>query len=323
MLIRTPPPWQLRDRDTTPEAAWQNRRELMKALALLPIVAGCEKTVGGLAELQPVGPVPERFEWTLPPVTRDPAWSEVPAGRTLTHEINAASYNNFYEFTTEKDQVWRMAGSLKVRPWTVEVGGACLKPRTFDLEEILTTMPLEERIYRFRCVEAWSMVVPWTGLPLKALLAAVEPTGSAKYVRMVTLGDRKQFPGIAASGWYPWPYHEALTMQEAMNPLAMLAVGIYGHALPNQHGAPIRLVVPWKYGFKNIKSIVRIELTEEQPPTFWNKLVPDEYDFYGNVRPDVPHPRWSQAVERVIPTGERIPTLPWNGYGDQVASMYP
>ena len=166
------------------------------------------------------------------------------------------------------------------------------------------------------------MVVPWTGFPLKALLGAVEPTGSAKYVRMVTLGDRKQFPGIAAAGWYPWPYHEALTMQEAMNPLAMLAVGIYGHALPNQHGAPIRLVVPWKYGFKNIKSVVRIELTEEQPPTFWNKLVPDEYDFHGNVRPDVPHPRWSQAVERVIPTGERIPTLPYNGYAEQVASMY-
>lgn len=166
------------------------------------------------------------------------------------------------------------------------------------------------------------MVVPWVGFPLSALLRAVEPNADARFVRFVTLGDKEQLPGLAAQSWYPWPYHEGLTMQEAQNELTLLAVGIYGHPLPNQHGAPIRLVTPWKYGYKSIKSIVRIELTEAQPPTFWSSIAADEYDFWGNVRPDIPHPRWSQASDRVLPTGERVPTPPFNGYAEQVASMY-
>ena len=184
-------------------------------------------------------------------------------------------------------------------------------------------MPLVERIYRFRCVEAWSMVVPWTGFPLKALIEAARPTSKARYVRLETLHDPAQFPGITLQPWYPWPYFEGLSMAEAMSELTLIAAGIYGHPLPNQHGAPLRLVTPWKYGYKSIKAIVKIELLRRRPRTFWSQLVPEEYDFYGNVRPDVPHPRWSQATERILPTGERIATRMYNGYAEQVAGLYP
>ena len=206
-------------------------------------------------------------------------------------------------------------------PWTIRVDGLCETPTTFGLEELLQ-LPIEERVYRFRCVEAWSMVVPWVGFPLRTLLERVSPLFSARFVRLVTLDDASRYPGVRSQDWYPWPYFEGLSMAEALHDLTMLAVGIYGHPLPNQHGAPCRLVVPWKYGYKNIKAIVHIELVESVPATFWNQLVPDEYDFLGNVRPDIPHPRWSQAEEREVPTGRRVPTRPYNGYAAQVAGLY-
>lgn len=313
-----PPAWRLPESAVTPEDAWLGRRRFLQGLGvagLSALAVGCTAAAGD--------PLPPTYAWDVPSVPRNPTYADPGPLRRITDERVAATYNNFYEFTTAKDKVWTLAGSLRPRPWTVEVGGRVHQPRTFDLDELLRTMPMEERVYRFRCVEAWSMVVPWIGFPLAKLLDAVEPMGDARFVRFVTLNDPRQMPGIRSQPWYPWPYFEALTMAEARNELAMLAVGIYGHALPNQHGAPIRLVTPWKYGFKNIKSVVKIELTTEQPPTFWNAISAEEYDFMGNVDPGVPHPRWSQATERVIPTGERIPTLKYNGYAEQVAGLYP
>jgi sulfoxide reductase catalytic subunit YedY len=237
----------------------------------------------------------------------------------LTEETVASRYNNFYEFSSGKADVWKLA-KFSTQPWKVEITGLVHKPQTLDLEDLLRLMPLEERHYRFRCVEAWAMDVPWIGFPMHALLQRVEPMGNARYVRLTTQDFRQ---GKVSLSPYPWPYNEGLTMAEAMNELTLLAVGIYGHVLPNQHGAPIRLITPWKYGFKSIKSIVRIELTEKQPATFWNTLAADEYDFWANVNPKVPHPRWSQATERLLDTGERRPTLLYNGYAEFVAHLYP
>jgi sulfoxide reductase catalytic subunit YedY len=231
-----------------------------------------------------------------------------------------ANFNNFYEFTTNKTKVAQLAKDFRTSPWEVEVGGLVAKPKTFGLEELLK-FDQEERIYRMRCVEGWSMVIPWEGFPLSRLLNEVEPLSSAKYVRFVTLLDHDQMPGTG-NRLYPWPYQEGLRMDEAMNDLTILATGIYGEPMPNQNGAPIRLVVPWKYGFKSIKSIVMIELVEEQPETMWSTIAPQEYGFYSNVNPEVSHPRWSQASERRIGENKRRPTLMFNGYGEEVAHLY-
>jgi len=232
---------------------------------------------------------------------------------------SVTTYNNFYEFGTDKEDPARNAGKMAVRPWTVRVEGLAGKPRTFDIDDLLKLAPLEERIYRLRCVEAWSMVVPWVGFPLSALLKQVDPLGSAKYVEFVTHYDasimtRRQILN--------WPYTEGLRLDEAMHPLTILAVGLYGEVLPNQNGAPVRLVVPWKYGFKSAKSIVAIRLHEKQPATAWNQSAPQEYGFYSNVNPEVDHPRWSQASERRIGELRKRPTLMFNGYAEQVASLY-
>ena len=242
-------------------------------------------------------------------------------GRPETDEAVAARFNNFYEFSSDKEKVAPLAGNFRMRPWTLEVTGLVAKPATFDVDDLVKMMPLEERVYRLRCVEAWSMVVPWTGFPLSALLSRVEPRAEARYVRFISFSEPAP-PGMRSMRWIPWPYHEALTLAEATNELTLLATGIYGHPLPAQHGGPVRLVVPWKYGFKSIKSIVRIELTAKQPPTLWTTVAPDEYDFQANVDPAVPHPRWSQATERVLGTEEKRPTLPYNGYGPWVAHLY-
>ncbi len=261
-----------------------------------------------------------------------------PSGATLAFRRNAAlsteetpnsweditTYNNFYEFGTDKSDPARYAGSLRPRPWSVAIGGACERPGTFALEDLLKPHALEERIYRLRCVEAWSMVIPWVGIPLADVLKRCQPTASAKYVAFRTLLDPKQMPG-QRTPILDWPYTEGLRIDEAMHPLTILAVGLYGRVLPNQNGAPLRLVVPWKYGFKSIKSIVGIQFVERQPPTSWNRSAPQEYGFYANVNPDVDHPRWSQKRERRIGAGvfeQRRPTLPFNGYGEQVASLY-
>ncbi|GGP25664.1 protein-methionine-sulfoxide reductase catalytic subunit MsrP [Silvimonas amylolytica] len=230
-------------------------------------------------------------------------------------------YNNYYEFGTDKTDPGENAGSLKTRPWSVRVEGECLKPQTFDIDSLIKLAPMEERIYRLRCVEAWSMVIPWEGFPLSELIKHVQPTANAKYVEFTSLADPHQMPGLAERV-LDWPYSEGLRMDEAMNPLTLLTFGLYGKALPNQNGAPVRVVVPWKYGFKSAKSIVKIRLVSSQPGTAWNKSVPSEYGFYSNVNPEVDHPRWSQATERRIGEFFRRKTLMFNGYGDYVAGLY-
>ena len=239
----------------------------------------------------------------------------------LTPFKDVTTYNNFYEFGTDKEAPAHNAGSLKTRPWTITVEGEVGKPRVFDMDELLKLAPLEERIYRLRCVEAWSMVIPWTGFPLAELLKRVEPTGNAKFVEFISLHDSEQMPG-QKSPVLNWPYREGLRIDEAMHPLTLLAVGLYGEVLPNQNGAPIRLVVPWKYGFKSAKSIVKIRLVEKQPVSSWMESGPAEYGFYANVNPEVDHPRWSQAKERRLGDFLKRPTLPFNGYGEQVAKLY-
>lgn len=247
--------------------------------------------------------------------------SASPASELTTNTYEEiTNYNNFYEFSTSKSAVAAKAQSLVTRPWTVEVGGLVQKPRTFDIDDLLK-FDQEERIYRFRCVEAWSMVIPWVGFPLKKLLDAVEPLGSAKYVAFQTHYDPKLMQSSFAAG-IDFPYVEGLRLDEAFHPLAILATGLYGKQMPNQNGAPIRLIVPWKYGFKSVKSIVKITLTDKEPPTTWNVASPEEYGFYSNVNPDVRHPRWSQASERRIGEIGLRPTLPFNGYGEQVGDLY-
>ncbi len=257
------------------------------------------------------------------------AKSAVPGAATvekLTSYGDASSYNNFYEFGTDKADPARNAHTLKTRPWTVSVEGAVAKPGRFDLDTLLKLSPMEERIYRLRCVEGWSMVIPWVGWSLAELIKRVEPTGSAKFVEFVTLADRAQMPGLRSSV-LDWPYAEGLRMDEAMHPLTMLAFGMYGEVLPNQNGAPVRLVVPWKYGFKSGKSLVAIRFVEKQPRTSWERAAPEEYGFYSNVNPKVDHPRWSQASERRIGDdgglfAKRRPTLMFNGYEPQVGQLY-
>jgi methionine sulfoxide reductase catalytic subunit len=239
----------------------------------------------------------------------------------MTPVADVTSYNNFYEFGTEKGDPAANAGTLRPRPWTVAIEGEVKRPLILDIDQLLKWSPLEERIYRMRCVEAWSMVIPWVGFPLRDLIARVEPTSRARYVAFTTLLDPNQMPGQRRDV-LDWPYVEGLRLDEAMHPLAILAVGLYGKPLPNQNGAPLRLVTPWKYGFKGIKSIVKIRFTETQPSTTWNLAAPREYGFYANVNPSVDHPRWSQATERRIGDLRRRPTLPFNGYAEQVAGLY-
>lgn len=256
---------------------------------------------------------------------------KLPDGRKLAYAVDEKSntyeevtiYNNFYEFGTDKSDPAENADSLRPRPWTVRITGEVSKPRTIDIEDLLKLAPLEDRIYRFRCVEAWSMVVPWVGYSFSEIARLVTPTSRAKYVQFLTLKDEQQMPGQRQR--YPaldWPYSEGLRIDEAMHPLTLLCLGVYGELLPNQNGAPVRIIVPWKYGFKSAKSIVEIRFTEEEPPTSWSRSNPREYGFYANVNPEVSHPRWSQATERRIGELARRRTLPFNGYAAQVASLY-
>lgn len=239
----------------------------------------------------------------------------------LTPQKDITQYNNFYEFATDKENPARLAARMKTRPWLISIEGEVHKPKQFDIDELLKLAPIEERIYRLRCVEAWSMVVPWLGYPLAALLKQVEPTGNAKFVEFTSLYDPEQMLGQRMRV-LDWPYREGLRLDEAMHPLTLLTFGLYGELLPNQNGAPVRIVVPWKYGFKSAKSIVKIRLVEQQPISSWMRAGPDEYGFYANVNPAVDHPRWSQAKERRLGEFLKRPTLPFNGYGDQVASLY-
>ena len=305
-------------REITDEAVFMNRREVLRLGATAAIgaaLAGCRAEE---AEAEGATPETSGLRTLEHASATDPAYR---AEDALSTYDDATSYNNFYEFGTGKRDPKKNAHTLRTEPWSVVIDGEVGKPGRVGLEDLIAPAVLEERIYRFRCVEAWSMVVPWVGLSLGDLLKRFEPTSQAKYVAFETLVDPEQMPGQRRRV-IDWPYREGLRLDEAMNPLAILAVGMYGRVLPNQNGAPIRLVVPWKYGFKSIKSIVRITLTKTQPKTSWNMLQPSEYGFYANVNPEVSHPRWSQARERRLGNFRKQPTLAFNGYADQVASLY-
>jgi methionine sulfoxide reductase catalytic subunit len=311
-IYRTPT---IQASEITPLTVWTNRRNLIKAAAL---------GTGLVPSLIPgICAVSHAQSATAQKLTLRPG--PFPTMEKMTPYKDVTTYNNFYEFGLDKDDPFKNAQNLKVRPWTIEVEGEVLKPKVFDIESLLKLAPLEERIYRMRCVEGWSMVIPWAGYPLAELIKQVQPTGNAKYLEFVTLADRAQMPGLK-NPVLQWPYTEGLRIDEANNPLTLLALGLYGEVMPKQNGAPVRVVVPWKYGYKSGKSIVKIRFVEKQPLTSWNRAAPSEYGFFSNVNPEVDHPRWSQATERRI--GEdgflqkKRPTLMFNGYAEQVASMY-
>jgi methionine sulfoxide reductase catalytic subunit len=326
--------------EITPEHVYLNRRQFMRgvgvAAAGVALAACAPKPAtpqsspaatapSAASTASPTGAASQAAgQSSLPPRDAQPKTEKTTdeLGDALTPYDAVTTYNNFYEFGMDKSDPSQLAASFQPAPnWTIQVGGLVNKPKTFGVEDMLRMYPPEERVYRLRCVEAWSMVIPWLGFQLNKLLKEVEPQGSAKYVRFETLMDPKQLPG-ESSQWFEWPYVEGLRLDEAMNDLALLSVGLYGKQLLQQNGAPIRLVVPWKYGFKSIKSIVKIDLVADQPSSFWMISSPGEYGFYSNVNPDVPHPRWSQASERRIGENGRRKTLPFNGYAEQVASLY-
>ena len=310
MLIKRPD--DIKSSEITDKELYLNRRQFIRTASLGAAGLGTGLLVPGL-----LGPMSEaRGATKLTGVGKSAFSTDEP----LTPLKDITSYNNFYEFGTGKSDPQRNSKDFKTRPWTVTVEGEVHKPKTFGIEELLK-LPLEERVYRMRCVEAWSMVIPWIGFELSHLIKAVEPTAKAKYIQFVTLHDPEQMPG-QRRGVLDWPYLEGLRMDEAMNPLAILGVGLYGEVMPNQNGAPIRLVVPWKYGFKSIKSIVKVRFVEKQPATAWNVAGPQEYGFYSNVNPTVNHPRWTQASERRIGDFFRRKTLMFNGYEEQVAHLY-
>jgi len=316
--------------EITPEWVYLNRRQFMKGAALATGALAGAFALGACTSPQPAagtGSFGDSAQ-SSPQSSRSAASVEPRAsgvaderGDALTSYEAVTTYNNFYEFGMDKDDPARNATGFVTSPWTLAVGGLVNKPKTYGVEDLISLFPPEERIYRLRCVEAWSMVIPWLGFPLAKLLKEVEPTGDAKYVRFETLLDPQRMPG-QRSGWYEWPYVEGLRLDEAMNDLTILSVGLYGNLLLPQNGAPIRLVVPWKYGFKSIKSIVKIDLVADEPASLWMIAAPHEYGFYANVNPDVAHPRWSQASERRIGESGRRETLMFNGYAEQVASLY-
>ena len=315
MWIKTPA--DIKPSEITPKELYMNRRQFIAGTS-----AALASTAATLAGLGVFG-APEQAHGgdKLPNIKK----SSYSTDEKQNSFKDITSYNNFYELGVDKGDPAQNAKYLTTRPWTVAVEGEVKKPRTIDIEAIMKLSPLEERVYRMRCVEAWSMVIPWVGFPLSALIKLAEPTNNAKFVHFVTLQDPKRMPGQKPSLFgsvIDWPYVEGLRMDEAMHPLTILSVGLYGEVLPAQNGAPVRLVVPWKYGFKSIKSIVKIRFVETQPPTSWNKMQPQEYGFYSNVNPEVDHPRWTQATERRIGEFLRRKTLMFNGYGEQVASLY-
>tara|TARA_R110000868_G_scaffold35490_3_gene127161 strand:- start:2087 stop:3064 length:978 start_codon:yes stop_codon:yes gene_type:complete len=315
MFIKRPKSWEIPEDKASNEATFLNRRTLIKAAGFsgIGVAAGLSWPSGTMraAENDPTA--------DLYPATANPAYAD--AGRPITPEEVNSKYNNFYEFGSHK-RIFNEAQKLKTRPWSVTFDGLVDKEMTVDFDTLVRAMPLEDRVSRHRCVEAWSMVIPWSGFPLKALVDYAKPLSSAKYVRFETFNDSKMASGQRQI-WYPWPYIEGLTMAEATNELAFIATGAYGKPLAKQFGAPLRLHTPWKYGFKSIKSIVRVSFTEERPVSFWEEVNGNEYGFYANVNPKVPHKRWSQATEEVLATGgERVPTQLYNGYGEEVAHLY-
>lgn len=317
MLIKVKRGWELPERDVTPEDVFFNRRDIVKALGIAPAIAATASVLpAGMAfatESDPSAglyPVPRNGKYTV--------------DRALTEEIEATTYNNFYEFGSHK-QISKAAQRLEIRPWNIKIDGLVEKEFEIGIDDLLKQVSLEERVYRFRCVEAWAMTVPWSGFAMKQLVDLAKPLSGAKYIQMETIAeDKAQMPGLRQF-WYPWPYTEGLTMEEATNEMAFMVTGLYGKPVPKQNGAPLRLATPWKYGFKSIKSIVRFTFTDEKPKTFWESLQDKEYGFWANVNPAVSHPRWSQASEWQLggSQNDRVPTRLYNGYEEFVAHMYP
>jgi sulfoxide reductase catalytic subunit YedY len=316
MLTRVKRSWEMPESQATPESVFLDRRRLVKTLAAGPVLAAGAAAGLGLPSGSALAAAGDPSA-SLYPVQRNLRYR---LDRDITDEKAATTYNNFYEFGSHK-QISKAAQELRIRPWNVVIDGMVEKKIEIGIDDLLKKMPLEERLYRFRCVEAWSMAVPWSGFPMAELVKFAKPTSGAKYVAMETFSDRSMAPGLKQS-WYPWPYLEGLTMEEATNELAFIGAGLYGKPMPKQNGAPLRLVVPWKYGFKSIKSLVRFTFTDKRPKSFWMKVAGNEYGFWANVNPEVDHARWSQASEEVIGTGKRVPTLLYNGYADQVAGLY-
>lgn len=314
MLIKRKRGWEMPEHSATPEAAFLNRRQLAKGLA-----AGSILLAGGSLFSSRTTAAAESADPTadLYPVKTNDSYA---IDRALTDRKDALTYNNYYEFGTHKG-ISQLAQKLETRPWTVLLDGMVEKEQIVDVDTLIRAMPLEERLYRHRCVEAWSMTVPWSGFPLAALVDYAKPLSGAKFIRMETVVQEETMPGLRSS-WYPWPYVEGLTMAEATNELTFIATGLYGEPIAKQNGAPLRLVTPWKYGFKSIKSLVRFTFTDQRPVGFWEEIQGSEYGFWANVNPDVPHPRWSQAYETVLGSNERVPTLLFNGYGEYVADLY-
>lgn len=332
--IRKKKPWEINGLKPTPESAYFNRRSILKKLGIAtggllaaPLAFGACESVSSKSVKNTLQ---ENNNFNFPgmmdlyPAEKNTKYKLV--DRDATDEYTATHYNNFYEFISPSDRniynVYKFVDDFDTRDWKIEVEGHCNNPGIYSLEDLMKKFPLEERLYRHRCVERWAMAVPWTGFSLASLIKFLEPTSKARYIRMVTMENEEQMIGVKTQTWYPWPYYEGLRMDEAMNELSFLATGLYGKPIPKQNGAPIRLVTPWKYGYKSIKSIVKIEFVTKEPKTFWNKLAPNEYPFISNVDPDVAHPRWSQKLERLIPDGEIRRTKKYNGYGDLVAGLY-
>lgn len=318
MLIKVKRGWELPESAVTPEDVFLNRRQLVKAMGIAPAIAATASVVpSGMAmaatETDPTAhlyPVPRNEKYTV--------------DRALTSEKDATTYNNFYEFGSHK-QISRAAQRLEIRPWNIKIDGLVEKEFEIGFDDLIKQVQLEERVYRFRCVEAWAMTVPWSGFAMKQLVELAKPLSGAKYIKMNTAEkDKSEMPGLRQF-WYPWPYQEALTIEEATNEMAFMVTGLYGKPVPKQNGAPLRLATPWKYGFKSIKSIVSFTFTDERPKTFWESLQDKEYGFWANVNPDVPHPRWSQATEWQLggTQNDRVPTRLYNGYGEFVAGLYP
>ena len=314
MRIKRRRGWELPERAATPERLFHERRRLVKALAAGPMLLAGGSALIGVAAAQ------DDPSADLYPAPRNERYQLDERLPQLSDERLVTTYNNFYEFGSHK-QISKAAQALEVRPWAVTVDGMVEREQTLDVDVLLRRMPLEERVYRLRCVETWSMAVPWSGFPLKALVEFARPLGSATYLRMETFLDPDMASG-QKQFWYPWPYVEGLTIAEATNELAFIATGLYGKPIPRQNGAPLRLAVPWKYGFKSIKSIVRFTFTSERPLNFWQEIQASEYGFWANVNPEVPHPRWSQAEETPLGSPMKVPTLLYNGYAEFVADLY-
>ena len=327
MLVKTPRRNDCTESQVTPEAIYLNRRQVIQGAAIATAIVGLPAIARADSARYAGVDIADPPAW-LQPKLQQARWEAVKAkGEAITPFADASHYNNFYEFGPDKGDPARNASRMTTEPWVVTVDGEVARPGQYSVEDLVSPTQLEERIYRLRCVEAWSMVIPWLGIPLADLISRLQPTSAARYVRFETLSRPEQMPGMRSGfSLIDWPYVEGLRMDEAMHPLSLIAVGMYGRVLPNQNGAPLRLVVPWKYGFKSIKSIVRISFVRDRPATTWQSMAPSEYGFYANVNPNVSHPRWSQARERRLPGSLFSPnvreTQMFNGYADEVSSLY-